>query len=539
MTSELQQQLAAYLASPAVGEQLGTLAGICGANLVITDSNGELLHRGTGPTDEGTPSASLQLPLAPMDQDIGFLEISGCRSEEQLALLGEAVSRMVLEQVNHDYELDNLSTEILSKYEELNVLYDVGQSLNINMNQEEISRLALEKVQQVVDAGKTVLLLRDNDQPLVPVTQYGFGDQGFDGDPGRAQQLVLATYVADGGKALLADHRESFPDDLCQLLNEAGGSIDNLWPILAAPMMHGEKQVGVLLATEKGGGQIFTANDLKLVLAICSQAAAAINNLQMVEALKKTEALKREMDIARNIQMKMLPSAPLSLPGMTVAGRCVTAANVGGDYYDHILLEEGGMPDGESIHLLIADVSGHDVGAALMMSVGRKVFHTAVRRNLDPGRLMREFNSVMHDDLSSSDLFITMFYAQYRHADRSLRFSNAGHNPPFLVRAADGAVEELDADGIIIGVLDDMEFENCAVAVQPGDLVIFYTDGVTEAEAPGGEQYGLERFHRLLQENRTTSPEALLDIIYQSVDEYAIGSDQYDDITVMILKSQD
>jgi len=556
MNTEGQEQLAAYLASPGAGQFLQTMTGISRISLALLDNGGHLLHRAlpqsggdaiTGNDGSGKcllcdadhipeGQSFLRLPLDNQDETIGFLHLCGSQTEAQLSFLGEAVSRMVLEAANHEYEMDNLSSEILSKYEELNVLYDVGESLHINMNREEICHLAVEKVQQIVGARKTGILLRDaDDQPLQPVSDSGY-ENGFAADRSRDQVRLLADHVAVEGKALLVDSQESFPAELWQKVTESGRAADCLWPFLAAPIKRGDHLLGVLQATDKAGEQIFTANDLKLVMAICSQAAVAISNLQMVDALKETEALKREMDIARSIQMKMLPAAPIRLGTVSVAGRCTTAANVGGDYYDHILIEDGDGADKDLIHLLVADVSGHDVGAALMMSVGRKVFHTAVRRSLDPSKLMREFNSVMHDDLSGSDLFITMFYAQYRQSTRVLHFSNAGHNPPFLVRGSDGAIETMDTDGLIVGVLDDVEFEAGEAVLNPGDLAVFYTDGVVEAENPEAQQYGLERFYRLVQENRSVPPEDLLDIIYDSVQDYSGGTDQYDDITVMILK---
>jgi sigma-B regulation protein RsbU (phosphoserine phosphatase) len=556
MDTAQQEQLGTYLSSYGAGACLQSMAGLSGLSLALLDSADKLLHHCEPELDTASDSSPtggtsgppldpahcpegqtfLRMPLPHQGETIGFLHLCGTQNEEHLSRFGASIIQVVLEAINHEYEMDNLSSEILSKYEELNVLYDVGESLHINMNRQEICHLAVEKVQQVVGAGRTCILLRDSEgQTLQPIADSGY-ESGLAVDGSRDAVLLLADHVAEVGKALLVDGQESVPPDLWARIEEAGLDDDRLWPFLAAPIKRGDDLLGVLHTSDKPGGQLFTANDLKLVAAICSQAAVAISNLQMVNALKKTEALKREMEIARNIQMKMLPAAPIQLDTITVEGRCTTAANVGGDYFDHILIEESSGIDNDLIHLLIADVSGHDVGAALMMSIGRKVFQAAVRRNLEPSSLMREFNSLMHDDLSGSDLFITMFYAQYRHSTRTLRFANAGHNPPFLVRGADGTVEPIDADGMIIGVLEDLEFETGEIVLQPGDLAVFYTDGVVEAENQQAEQYDLERFHTLVQEHRTEVPKRLLDIIYDSVKDFSGGVDQYDDITVMILK---
>jgi len=550
------EQLEAAIGSSAVGSIIDAVSGVTGLCLAVLDSGGSTMHCSPSETVPCKPADGLtlreslpcppdscpaglkavRLPLEHQGDTVGWLHLCGPTPDDRPDRHGQTIQSLVIDALNHQYEMDNLSSEILEKYEELNVLYDVGDSLHINMNREEICRLMLDKVQQVVGADRIgVLLCSGADRTLQMVADSGY-DPDFAGCRTHREILVLAGHVAESGKALLLDSRESCPPDLLERLIRNSHARSEPWPILAAPIKRGQQMLGVLHTTHKVDNQTFTANDLKLVMAICSQAAVAISNLQMVEELKKTEALKREMDIARNIQMKMLPSKPLDIGTVSVAGRCTTAANVGGDYYDHICITEGPGADPDLTHLLIADVSGHDLGAALMMSVGRKVFHTAVRRELGPAELMREFNTVMHDDLSGSDLFITMFYAQYRHSDRTLRFSNAGHNPPFIIRGADGTVEELDADGIIVGVLEDMVFETGETTLQAGDLAIFYTDGVTETENPDEEQYGLERFHALVRENRTASPSDLLDTIYHSVADYSGGAAQYDDITVLLLK---
>jgi len=551
MNSELQEQLAEYLSSPGVADLLQSMANLTRCCFAVAGVDGTVLHlchESSGnactagscglPEPVDGPAAgrlTQRLPLLHQEDRLGELILSGQQPADQLALLGVAGAGRIIDTVSHEYEIDNLSSEILSKYEELNVLYDVGESLHINMNREEICRLAVDKVQQVAGAGKTAVVLRDeNGRTFRPVADSG-GTRDQDSESARGTVLHLAAYVAESGKALLVDSPDSLPPELVERLGTAALA-DAPCPLLVAPINRGNHLLGVLLASDKPEARPFTANDLKLVLAICSQAAVAINNLQMLDELKKTEALKREMDIARNIQMKMLPAQPLVQGSLTAAGRCTTAANVGGDYYDHIVPEDGNEAGSDLVHLLIADVSGHDLGAALMMSVGRKVFHTAVRGNLGPPDLMSEFNRVMHDDLSTSDLFITMFYAQYSRCTRRMRFTNAGHNPPFLVRGDDGAVETLDTDGMIVGVLEDVDFGVGEVTLRPGDLAVFYTDGVTEAENPEAEQFGLERFHQLVLEHRDASPGELLDVIYDRVHQFSGGTAQYDDITVLILK---
>ncbi|MFO1101299.1 MAG: PAS domain S-box protein [Methylocystis sp.] len=222
---------------------------------------------------------------------------------------------------------------------------------------------------------------------------------------------------------------------------------------------------------------------------------------------RRVEESRHELEIARHIQLSLLPSAPLRTAHMEIAGICVPATHVGGDYFDYF--ENSGVID-----IAIADVSGHSVGAALIMTEVRSTLRAETRRSTNascgPAELLRDLNELLHDDLFAADLFITMFYCRFLPQTRVLQYANAGQNPPLLLRA-DGAVcAQLDADGLVLGVMRGVDFKQGSIDLAPGDRLLFYTDGITETQNRQGEFFGVERLSASFMRHRGLAPGDLI-----------------------------
>lgn len=247
---------------------------------------------------------------------------------------------------------------------------------------------------------------------------------------------------------------------------------------------------------------------------------------------RRAEDERHELEIARQIQMSLLPKAPLKRLDVDVAGVCIPAAQVGGDYYDFIC-------HGECIDLVIADVSGHSVGAALIMAEMRSTLKAELRRThseLDSiAHLLGALNEVLYADLSASDLFITMFYLRYNRTTRQLRFASAGHNPPLLLRRFAPACEPLDADGLILGVRRHVDFEEKQLTLEVGDQLLLYTDGVTETQNELGEFFESRRLCQTFSAQRQQLPEETLQNILVRLREFRGGGAFLDDITMVSL----
>lgn len=252
---------------------------------------------------------------------------------------------------------------------------------------------------------------------------------------------------------------------------------------------------------------------------------------QAEKALLENSRLLREMELARQIQLSLLPAAPPELPGVRLSGCCIPATHVGGDYYDYYRREDC------VVDMVVADVSGHSFGAALMMAEARSVLRAQVYPSTGTGDILAAINDILYEDLSQAELFITMFYVKYDAATHILSYSNAGHVSPLLFRRSSGEVcRELDADGLILGIRKGLAFEEKQLRMEAGDVLILYTDGITEAESGSGEQFGIARLCSLIGAHNAESPQTIIDAVLREVSVFTGGAPSMDDMTMIVMK---
>jgi sigma-B regulation protein RsbU (phosphoserine phosphatase) len=246
-------------------------------------------------------------------------------------------------------------------------------------------------------------------------------------------------------------------------------------------------------------------------------------------ALEKAQAqLKAELEVARSLQLAILPSAFPVRPGCQGAARMIPATTMGGDFYDYIEL-----PDGQ-VGLVIADVSGHGVPAAFFMAVARTNLRELAARHADPGECLAQTNDALCAQ-NPLDLFVTVFYCILDPKTGALRYANGGHNPPYVRRAA-GPIESLDGTGgLVLGAMPGVRYPTHTVQLLRGDRLVLYTDGVTEACNPTDELYGAHRLVDEVHVHGGGTPAALVERICQSVNTFAGSAPQSDDITLTVL----
>ena len=245
-------------------------------------------------------------------------------------------------------------------------------------------------------------------------------------------------------------------------------------------------------------------------------------------ALLDNARIKRELEIAKEIQQSLLRECPWELSGMLTACRCMPATHVGGDYYDFFSLEAG------IVDVVIADVTGHSVGSAILMAMTRSVLHAKVSSSRSPGKLLTEVNDLFYDDLSRAELQMSMFCARFDNENHILAYANAGHNPPILFRAEEGVFMELDADGLLMGVKTDVCFEEKVTPLRAGDILTLYTDGVTEAENAVDEPFGTGRLCGVITEHCERHPKEIMAEIFLELSSF-IGSKSLSDDVAMIM----
>jgi len=303
----------------------------------------------------------------------------------------------------------------------------------------------------------------------------------------------------------------------------------------------GESSVGLMSVFSKSIAGLFTEEFLGLLSSLTGQLAQAVTIVREMEAkererLQKEQAqlkharVVRDMEIAQQIQLSLLPESAPELSGIEMGGRCISAAHVGGDYYDFFQYND------HSVDLVIADVSGHSVGAALIMSEVRTLLRAQANSTLNASTILQTLNNQLYEDLTRSELFITMFYAKYNSATGRLSYANAGHNNPLIRRADVSSCMKLDAEGLIIGVKKSVVFEERGIELQKGDVVLFYTDGLNEAMNSQDEPFGIERICEHLGSVTHLPVTEILDSIYKAVTDFTGSDTLQDDISLVVLK---
>ena len=240
------------------------------------------------------------------------------------------------------------------------------------------------------------------------------------------------------------------------------------------------------------------------------------------------ERKKAELQVARTIQESLLPRTLPTLPGMELAAKALPATEVGGDFYDTIPLS------GDSSAMLIGDVSGKGVPAALFLSLSRTVVRANTGWHDRSWEVIRDSNKMIAAD-AASGMFITLFFGVLDFRKRQLTYVKAGHNPPLLVHA-DATSEELAITGIALGALDSADYEERMVSLSAGDVIVLYTDGVTEAVNDRDEQFGTVRLEGIVRDAHTRPAENILDRILQEIAAFTGDTPQFDDITLMVVK---
>lgn len=303
----------------------------------------------------------------------------------------------------------------------------------------------------------------------------------------------------------------------------------------------GEAAIGVMSVYARSITGLFTEEFITLLCSLTGQLAQAVIIVKEIEArelernakeqaLLQTARLSRDMEIAKQIQISLLPETPPKFEGLDIAGKCLSAAQVGGDYYDFF------QEENRSLDIIIADVSGHSVGAALIMSEARTLLRAQVNSHQPPSSILQTLNNSLYDDLTRAELFITMFYARYHATTGKLIYTNAGHNHPLLHRHGEESCIELDTEGLIIGVKTTVIFEEMSMTLKSGDLLLFYTDGLTEAANSSGEMFGNGRVCQLLGKYASLSAFEIIESLYNAVTDFTGSPALQDDISMVVLK---
>ncbi len=296
---------------------------------------------------------------------------------------------------------------------------------------------------------------------------------------------------------------------------------------VAAPLKSGGRVIGVF-NLESDELNAYDEDDVDLLTAFASQAAVAIENARLFRQTLEMRRLEHELAVARDIQKSFLPQQAPELEGYDLVGMNQPSEEVGGDYFDFIPVSTG------QLGLVIADVSGKGIPAALIMAAFRSSLLAEIRNNYAIAQICSKVNTLLHES-TAPDQYVTAFYGVLDAKKRIFTYANAGHNPPIML-SADGAVRRLETGGLALGFLETARYREEPIQLRPGDCLIFYTDGATEAEDKFEEEFGEERLVQVARRSCQLSAADLQRAIYDQVLEHAGPSGLHDDVTIIVLK---
>jgi serine phosphatase RsbU (regulator of sigma subunit)/putative methionine-R-sulfoxide reductase with GAF domain len=305
---------------------------------------------------------------------------------------------------------------------------------------------------------------------------------------------------------------------------------------LALPLLAWGELMGALVVDTRDDDAQLGQRRLNILAGVAQQTATAIQNARLyVEAVER-QKLERELQLARQIQASFLPDKLPQVPGWDLAAHWQGARQVSGDFYDFVPLPADGYPDGRW-GFVVADVADKGMPAALFMALSRTLVRTMAIGGRDPAEVLAQANDMIMAD-SRSDLFVTLFYAILDPGRGALSYANAGHNPPLLFRRDPNQVIPLEAHGMAMGVLTGIELEQREIEMEPGDVLLFYTDGLTDALDGEMDEFGLKRLCSVVEKHHEASAAGVVEAINRAVAEFVGDTPQFDDLTLVVLKRQ-
>ena len=491
-----------------------------------------------------SPAAPEQLPVVadgirPMDSEAGpvliaavsgpraaWLELGPCATPQaDLESYMRFMLPVVAQYLQSALEVEHAANELAERYEEINLLYTISEILGRTVSLEEAARTILTEISETVGARRASILVHDPaTDTLGVVAALGVGPSPTPSigvqDPCSVSARVFRTQ-----HPLLVEGEQMQCDAERPYRRGAMLSVPIMW---TTP--RGGEPLGVVNLSDRRSAQPFTAGDQKLIAAIATQIGTAIQNARLVRASLMQERLLHEMELAHDLQMKLLPAASIVAPDAIVAARVMPAESVGGDFYNLFRLGD------HRVGAMIGDVSGHGYQAALIMALTMSASAIHAQTTADPGETLHALFSSVRDELATTEMFISAFYGVIDRERGELLYANTGHPHAFVV-GPDGNCERLTAKDPPLGMASSQP-TTTRRSWNPGqDLLVLFTDGLSDARGRGGQRLGEEALLEVIRAHRDDAPAEILTRLIDLVEAHSGNTPRRDDQTIVLLRS--
>ncbi len=471
--------------------------------IVFSDGKYPLSSGATMITDEISSSLpEATIALASSDRTTsGLLEaIEGARSQAE-----EITTRRAETQ-----------GDLLALISKVGITLLASATLNETLNQ------IVSLVFEAVPADRCMIMMRDQKADDLRVVVARLRDRRGEVGEIRISRSVIDEVVTHG-KSVLTSDAQADP-------RFAGGTVvlQGVRSVLAVPLGVSDKVFGIIYADSPIADGRFTEDHLKVLTTLASVAAIRVENATLVEERMERERLEHELQVASEIQQRFQPASAPQVPGYELQGISFPCYEIGGDYYDFIERDDG------KLLIALGDVSGKGTAAALLMSSLHAAIHAQSSSHSTITETISAVNRYLADNIPANR-FVTLFYAELDPRTGALSFLNAGHNPPMIVHAG-GTMEQLAAGGLPLGIMPNAEFREGRTMLHPGDVLVIYSDGVSEAINPNNEEFGPTRLYEVVARNLDASAAGIRDRIESALTKFCQGTPAADDITLVICK---
>jgi phosphoserine phosphatase RsbU/P len=469
----------------------------------------------------------LCVPMQVMGDFVGVLEVVNSIGRDRYDELDLEQAGYIANQAAVAINNRRLYDELSNRIEELTALYEVAQSISLaGPDDDIIDKVCMSLARSMKVRRVSIIFFDETEGRLNIKSAIGVPESIIQSGDIDMNSSIAGHVFRSGDPMMVSDIKREIP--IGMVPGDRDYKTDSF---ISVPIRYENKIIGVLSCADKNNGKTFDSFDLRIVTTICSQVSQIYNNLQNQRIAENQRILSRDIDIAAEIQKKILRDIPKEFSRHTLSVFSRPARSVGGDFYDFSKLNEN------KYSILVADISGKGIPAALFMGSALNVVRAERRIDSSPAGLLKNANRYIFQD-SEYGMFVTLFYAVIDSHNNLITYASAGHNDQMLVRARTREVIMLNAEGKALGLADDENFEERVILYETGDLLVLYTDGVTECF--GGDRMDVEHGERMLAEIALrfidACPEEFINYLKQYFTTTSKNIDLIDDITIIAIK---
>lgn len=405
--------------------------------------------------------------------------------------------------------------------DELSVLNDLARVISSAMTLDAVIENVVKKSVKAVRGQQGMITLVDEEEPTEMRTLIRTQNSTSDHQQFHLNQNILGW--------MMINKKPMMTNDLSSDPRFSGVWTDGeIRSILCVPLLAKNRLIGILAVFNKSDGGGFTEDDKRLLSILATQSAQVLETTRLYQQEQSLKVIQEQVRLAAVIQNDLLPKKFPAIPGYEIVGKSIPAQLVGGDYFDFIPMNDKKMA------ICVGDVSGKGFPASLLMANLQATLRGQSMVTTSARQCINHSNKLLFES-TSSEKFATLFYGLLDWEQHKFQFCNAGHDPPFHI-THQGDQKRLKTGGVILGIMDTFPYEEEATSLSPNDMIVIYTDGVTEAMNGQQEMFGEENLTSLLAQHRGLSASEVMDSITTGLKAHIGGHTQYDDITIVVIK---